>query len=87
MDTIKTNIKVNFLASINFFSLELIFFRAIKKIISLNFNLIYHFMTILKFRYPLDGIKNILNLTLSALLTVTLYFKNAVLFSSLYKKA
>ena len=87
MDTIKANIKVNFLASIIFFSLELIFFRAIKKIISLNFNLIYHFMTILKFRYPLDGIKISLNLPFLAPLTITMYFKNAVLLSSLYKKA
>jgi hypothetical protein len=87
MDTIKANIKVNFLASIIFFSLELIFFRAIKKIISLNFNLIYHFMTILKFRDPLDGIKISLNLPFLAPLTITMYFKNAVLLSSLYKKA
>tara|TARA_B110000238_G_C16023059_1_gene394093 strand:+ start:95 stop:358 length:264 start_codon:yes stop_codon:yes gene_type:complete len=87
MDTIKANIKVNFLASIKIFSFKLIYFRAIKKIIFLNLNLIYYFMTILKFRDPLDGIKNILNLRFLAPSTITLYFKNAVLLSSLYKKA
>jgi hypothetical protein len=87
MDTIKTNIKVNFLTSIKSFFLTLIYFRAIKKIISFNLNLIYHFMTILKFRDPLDGIKISLNLPFLAPLTITMYFKNAVLLSSLYKKA
>ena len=44
-------------------------------------------MTILKFRDPLDGIKISLNLPFLAPLTITMYFKNAVLLSSLYKKA
>lgn len=90
MDAIKTNIKVNFLTSVKSSSLKLIYFRVIKKVSSVNLNLIYyfmHFMTILKFRYFLDVVKNILNLSFLAPLTVTLNFKSAVLLNPLDKKA